>query len=217
MSEAERARAHMIDSQIRTADVTDPELVAAFRAVPREAFLPGRLAAVAYGDLDLEIAPGRFAMRPRDLAKLIQALAPSRRDRALEIGAGYGYGAAVLSHVCGAVTALEPDADLSRLALSALAGAGLANIPVVSTAIERGWPDGAPYDVILVSGGVEVTPEAWIEQLAEGGRLGVIVRSGPAGTARVYVKSGGRVSFRTAFDAAPAILPGLEKPAGFRF
>jgi protein-L-isoaspartate(D-aspartate) O-methyltransferase len=216
-SDYARARAAMIESQIRTSDVTAPEILAAFRATPREAFTPPTLQPVCYGDMDLMIAPGRVLLSARTHAKLLQALRPAGHERALELGAGLGYGAAVLARLCKTVIAHEPDPGLSQLAHQALSAQGHGNAAVVSTEIARGWPDAAPYDVILVHGGAEIVPEAWLDQLAEGGRLAVIVRSGPAGVARIYLKAGGQVSYRTAFDAAPPVLPGLEAPRAFAF
>jgi protein-L-isoaspartate(D-aspartate) O-methyltransferase len=212
-----RARASMIESQIRTSDVTTPEILAAFRAVPREEFAPAASKAVAYGDMDIDLAPGRVILAARVHAKLLQALKPRAGERALEIGAGAGYGAAILAQLCGTVIAHEPDAGLSQIAMQTLAAQGCAMASVVTTEVARGWPDGAPYDVIVVHGGAEFVPQAWLDQLAEGGRLGVIVRSGPTGTARIYLKSGGSVSYRTAFDAAPPVIPGLETPRAFAF
>lgn len=217
-----RAQMAMIESQIRTNDVTDPDILAAFRAVERQRHTPSALAAVAYADTDLELAPGRFALRPRDFAKLLQALSPKPKDRVLEIGAGLGYGSAILGHLCASVIALEPDPELARAAVAALAaspqGAELAKrVQVVTTNPQFGWADGGPFDVILVQGGAEIVPEVWFEQLADGGRLGVIVRTGAAGSARVYIRSGKAIAYRTVFDAAPPVLFGLEGPRGFAF
>lgn len=211
------ARAQMIESQIRTNDVTDAAILAAFRATAMEAFLPEAVRAVAYSDQELEIASGRYLLRPRTLAKLLQALAPAAHEKALEIGTGCGYGAAVLAKLCQSVITVETDPDLSRAAVHALAEQGVSNTRAVATPIMGGWPDDGPYDVILVHGGAEVTPEAWLEQLAEGGRLAVIVRQGALGAARLYVKANGQASYRVVFDAAGPILPGLSGRRGFAF
>jgi protein-L-isoaspartate(D-aspartate) O-methyltransferase len=212
-----RARAQMIESQIRPNDVTDAAVVGAFRLTAKELYLPPSLRPVAYTDAELELAPGRFVLRPRDHAKLIQACAPRPKDRVLEIGAGWGYGAAVLSHICASVVALEPEPDMALAAAEALKADLRANVQVVTTNIQFGWADHGPYDVILVHGAVEVIPQSWLDQLAEGGRLGVIVRAGAAGTARLYLRAGGLVSYRTVFDAAPPVLPGMEQARAFQF
>ncbi|TPW01821.1 MAG: protein-L-isoaspartate(D-aspartate) O-methyltransferase, partial [Alphaproteobacteria bacterium] len=171
----------------------------------------------AYADRELEVAPGRALMRPRDLGKLIQALAPRPGARALEIAGATGYGAAVLAK-CGAqTTLLEPDPDLNFAAVAALGACGVDNVDTASTDITAGWADAAPYDIIMLNGSAETVPEAWLAQLAEGGRLGVIVRSGAAGHARLYTRSGGVTAFRVLFDAAPPVAPGLAARPQFAF
>lgn len=207
----------MVESQVRTADVTDTRILAAMRALPRERFAPAQKRALAYADLELEVAPGRSLMRPRDLAKLVQALDPQPGERALELAGATGYGAAVLAACCESVITLDPDPDLSFAAQAALESCGIANVKTVSTAVADGWKDDAPYDVMMLNGAAEIVPEGWFEQLANGGRLGVIVRNGPAGAARIYTKSGSVVAYRIEFDAFPPTAPGLERPRTFAF
>jgi protein-L-isoaspartate(D-aspartate) O-methyltransferase len=207
----------MVESQVRTADVTDPRILHAMRTLPRERFAPAHKRAVAYADLEVEVAPGRTLMRPRDLAKLIQALAPQGHERALEISGATGYGAAVLAMCCTQVITLDPDGELSFAARTALDSCGLANTKAVSTQAVEGWKDEAPYDVIMLNGSAEFVPDAWLDQLAPGGRLGVIVRQGAAGAARIYTRSDGVAAYRSAFDAAPPVAPGLRKPPSFVF
>jgi len=208
-----RARDFMVESQVRPSDVTDSRIIHAMRTLPRERFVPAPKRTLAYGDLDVEVAPARTLMRTRDLAKLIQNLAPQPNERALEIAGATGYGAAVLANCCKEVIALDPDPDLSFAARAALESSGVTNVKTVSTAVVDGWKDEAPYDVILLNGSAEIVPDAWLAQLALGGRLGVIVRQGAAGVARIYTAS----SYRSAFDAAPPIAPGLTKPPAFTF
>jgi protein-L-isoaspartate(D-aspartate) O-methyltransferase len=212
-----RARDVMVESQVRTNDVTDPRVLHAMRTLPRERFAPPQKRALAYGDLELEVALGRFLMRPRDLSKLIVALAPAENERALEIAGATGYGAAVLATCCKEVLSLDPDPNLSITAGAALESAGVKNAKAVSMPVADGWCDEAPYDVIMLNGAAEIVPEAWFAQLAPGGRLGVIVRQGAAGSARIYTKSGDTAGYRVAFDAAPPIVPGLERKPSFVF
>lgn len=212
-----QSREIMVESQVRTADVTDTRILRAMRHLPRERFAPAQKRAVAYADLEVEVAPGRFLMRPRDLAKLIQALGPQQHERGLEIAGATGYGAAVLAGCCKEVIALDPDGDLSFGAKTALESSGVTNVKTVSTAVIDGWKDEAPYDLILLNGSAEIVPEAWLAQLAPGGRLGVIVREGPVGAARVYTRANDSTAFRTVFDAFPPLTPGLQKPRGFTF
>ena len=211
-----RARDIMVESQVRTSDVTDLRILHAMRTLPRERFAPAQKRTLAYADLELEVAPDRWLMRPRDLAKLIQALDPQPHERALEIAGATGYGAAVLAACCKEVVTLDPDPDLSFAARAAMESCGLA-VKTVSTAVADGWKDDAPYDVILLNGGAEIVPDAWLEQLAPGGRLGVIVREGAAGKARIYTRAEEAVAFRVEFDAFPQLAPGLTRPRTFAF
>ncbi|MEZ5994538.1 MAG: protein-L-isoaspartate O-methyltransferase [Hyphomonadaceae bacterium] len=212
-----RARDMMVESQVRTADVTDLRIIHAMRTLPRERFVPANKRMLAYGDLEVEAAPGRTLMRPRDLAKLIQALAPQPHERALEIGGATGYGAAIAVACCKEAVTLDIDPDLSFAARAALESCGVTNVQTVATALSEGWADGAPYDLIFLNGAAEVVPEAWLAQLAPGGRLGVIVRQGAAGSARIYTKTNGEAAYRAVFDAAPPVAPGLAMPPAFAF
>jgi protein-L-isoaspartate(D-aspartate) O-methyltransferase len=212
-----KARTAMVESQIRPADVTDPTLVAALRAIPRESFATPAVRAVAYADSELDLGHGRYLLRPRHLGKLLQALEPRPGERALELAGGTGYAAAVLG-ACGlSATMLEPVADFLPAAQAALEAAGRADVAVASTPLMEGWAQAAPYDVMVLNGAAEVVPEAWLAQLGEGGRLGVIVRQGVSGAARVYRRERGVVSFRTVFDANPPVLPELAAPRPFMF
>ncbi len=212
-----RARAAMVESQVRTADVTNPAILAAMRALPRELFVAASARALAYADIEPEAAPGRVLLRPRDLAKLLHEAAPRPGDRALELAGATGYGAAVLGACVAQVFTQDPSPELSFAARAALDKSGAANVTAVCTEASTGWPDGAPYDLIVLNGATEFIPEPWFAQLAEGGRLAVIVRAGPIGQARIYLRSGGAPGFRTAFDAAPALAPGLVKVREFAF
>ncbi|MBS0383946.1 MAG: protein-L-isoaspartate O-methyltransferase [Proteobacteria bacterium] len=212
-----RARDLMVETQVRTNDVTDARILRAMRTLPRERFAPPQHRSLAYADMEIEVAPARTLMRPRDLSKLLQALAPQSHERALEIAGATGYGAAVLASCCMEVVAHDPDPNLSFAAQAALESCGLANAKTVSAPIVNGWADDAPYDVIMLNGAAEIVPDAWLQQLAPKGRLAVIVRTGAAGSARIYTRSGDTIAYRTAFDAAPPIAPGLEKPPAFVF
>lgn len=207
----------MVETQVRPNDVTDARILGAMRALPRERFAPAPKRALAYADAEVEVAPGRVLMRPRDLSKLIQALAPQAHERALEIAGATGYGAAVLAQCCKEVVTLDPDPDLSFAARAALESVGALNVKTVSTAAADGWADAAPYDIIMLNGAAEVVPDVWLKQLAPGGRMGVIVRQGAAGSARIYTRTGDATAFHVAFDAAPPVAPGLTRQPAFAF
>jgi protein-L-isoaspartate(D-aspartate) O-methyltransferase len=212
-----QARTAMVESQVRPNDVTDPALIAAFRTIPREHFVPETSRVAAYAEYEPEVTAGRRLLSPRDLAKLLQFLAPQSDEKALEIAGGTGYGAAILGRCVRSVVTLDPSPELSFAARAALDKSGLANVTAVCTDTKVGWPDAAPYDVIILNGAAEIVPDAWLAQLAEGGRLGVIVRSGQAGQARIYLKTGGACAYRVAFDASPFLAPGLQRPKAFAF
>jgi protein-L-isoaspartate(D-aspartate) O-methyltransferase len=212
-----KARAAMVESQLRTSDVFNPVLVNAFRAVPREVFVPAAQRHLAYAEVEAEFAPGRRLLAPRDLGKLLEALAPQPGDNALELAGGSGYGAAILGQCVKTVVTLDPSPELSLMARAALDQVGCANVTAVCTDTKTGWPDGAPFDLIVLNGAAEFVPQAWLDQLAEGGKLAVIIREGVVGQARLYVKSGGQCAFRPIFDARPALAPGLERAKSFAF
>ena len=211
------ARRMMVDGQVRTADVTDPELLAAMLTVPRERFVPAALADQAYRDGDIGIGGGRVLLKPMVLAKLIQAARIGANDRVLDVGCGTGYSSAVLARIAAAVVALEEDEALARLAKDALAASGAGNVAVVTAALTAGSPAGAPYDVILLNGATEVPPQALGRQLKPDGRLAAIFGRGPTGKAMIYRQIEGQLVGRPAFDAAAPVLPGFVAPPEFVF
>jgi len=215
------ARRMMVDGQVRTSDVTDPRVIGAMLAIPRERFVPETKAALAYLDLDLPVLEGRESMRcllkPMVLAKLIQAADVKDDDLVLDVGCATGYSSALLGRLAGSVVALEQDATLARRAEENLLAVGAQSVTVVIETMAAGWPAGGPYDVIVLNGASEVVPKALLGQLKSGGRLvGVIGRS-PTSKAMFYRSVGGEVSGRPIFDATAAPLPGFAEPAAFVF
>jgi protein-L-isoaspartate(D-aspartate) O-methyltransferase len=217
MFDATAARRHMVDGQIRTADVTNPSLIAAMRAVPRELFVPPAQATLAYSDGDINLGQGRALLRPIVLGKLIQGADLRPGDQVLDIGCGTGYCAAVLAHMGAAVVALEEDPDLARQAEAALAKAVAGQVAVVRGPLAAGWPAAAPYDLILLDGAIEVAPDALGRQLKPNGRLAAIFGRGPAAKAMIYRQIEGHLVGRPIFDAAAPLLPGFAAPPAFVF
>ena len=210
------ARTNMIDAQIRSADVTDPRIHAAMAAVPRERFVPNNKRALAYADVPVEIAQGRFLLDPRSLAKALQLAAITPQDRILDVGCGTGYSSAVLARLGNSVVALEQDADLVRISSEALAQAQ-GSIEVTQGSLIEGFKMGGPYDLIFVNGAIEARPDTLLSQLAEGGRLVVFVQSGAQGRATLFVREHGQVGSRPGFDSTVPMLAGFRKSQGFIF
>jgi protein-L-isoaspartate(D-aspartate) O-methyltransferase len=217
MSEFERARENMVESQVRPSDVTDLRIQDAMRTLPRERFVPKGKAAIAYLDEPVEIAPGRWLMDPRSFAKLVHAAQIEDDEDVLVIGSGLGYSAAVLGHMAEAVVAVESDTAMAEAASQNLLSLGIDNAAVVTGALEAGYPKQGPYSVIVIDGGVETIPAEIEDQLKDGGRLVAIVLQGPIGKATVFTKSGDAVSGREVFDATVPLLPGFERERGFVF
>ena len=187
MADYAAARLNMVESQVRTADVTDIRLHDAMRAIAREALLPAGKAHLAYADIEAEYAPGRWLLKPRDLAKLMQALRPMPGERALAIAAPYA--AQVLERLGLSVERLDGD-DLTH-------------------------PAGGPYDLIVCEGAVGRAPAAWTAALTLKGRLGVVERDGPVGRACVYIRAEDGVGRREVFDATPPVMDGFAAQHGF--
>ncbi|MFN3522315.1 MAG: protein-L-isoaspartate O-methyltransferase family protein [Phenylobacterium sp.] len=183
------ARLNMVESQVRTQDVTDVRLHDAMREIPRETLLPADKAFMAYADIDAEYAPGRYLMRPRNVAKLLQALKLEPGERALAIAAPYA--AAVLEHLGLSVERLDGE-DL------------------------RAVPPGK-FDVVICEGAVDKAPDAWLNALAPTGRLAVVERTGPVGKAAIYCRAEEGFGRRDLFDATPPVLAGFQPQPGFAF
>ncbi len=211
------ARQHMIDSQIRTSKVTDEGLIAAFATVPRELFVPDTSRGQAYIDRPVQIGAGRWLAEPMVLARLIQTAQPRANERVLVVGSGVGYSGAVLARLVGTVVMLESDPDLAARSRAVLSGLGVKNAVLVEGPLDQGHAKQAPYDVILIDGGVEAVPAALTDQLAPTGRLVTVVLEKGIGRAVVMQKTGATVSSRIVFDAAAAVLPGFAAPARFVF
>jgi protein-L-isoaspartate(D-aspartate) O-methyltransferase len=211
------ARLNMVESQLRPNRVIDEDLLASFGSVPREKFVPAALAGVSYVDDDIEIAPGRWLMEPMVLGRLLQSLALRREDVALVIGCGTGYACAVMSPLVSTVVALESDAGLAAKASHLLGELSIDNVVVLEGRLTEGHAKQAPYDVILIDGGVEQVPEPIQRQLAEGGRLVTVVRADAVGRATLMTRRSGVVSGRVLFDAAVPLLPDFALAPGFVF
>lgn len=205
----------MVDTQVRPSDVTKFPIIDAMLSIPRERFVPADLREAAYVGENLSIGDGRVLLEPRTLAKLLDALDIEPTDLVLNIGCGLGYGCAVLAHMAEAVVGVEDTAALVSEAQAALADAGADNATMHEGPLADGDAKHGPYDVVLIEGAVGQVPDAILDQLAEGGRIGCLFLDGSLGVARIGVKNNGHVSWRYAFNATAPVLAGFEAPVEF--
>jgi protein-L-isoaspartate(D-aspartate) O-methyltransferase len=215
------ARQKMVDGQVRPSDVTDPRIIDAMLSIPRELFVPQKQTAMAYLDLDLEVggdgAAKRFLIKPVVTAKMLQAAEIKAGDHVLVVGCATGYVAALAARLAARVTASESDPALVGKARDIFAQLGISNVTVVPAGAAAGVPDAAPYDVIVLNGATEITPDRLYQQLKEGGRLvGVFATTRPP-RALIVTRSHGDFGQRALFDAAVPVLPGLERVPAFVF
>jgi protein-L-isoaspartate(D-aspartate) O-methyltransferase len=217
MTDYAARRRTMVDTQVRPSDVTKYPIIEAMLAVPRELFVPAGRREAAYIGENLPIGPSRVILEPRTLAKMLDALDIKDHEVVLDLGAGLGYGAAVLARLAGAVVAVEEDAAMARETEAALAEVGADNVAVVVAPLTGGAPKHGPYDVILVEGAVEDVPEAFVSQLKDGGRIACLFLDGALGVCRIGYRTDRGVTWRDAFHAAAPVLPGFERHAEFVF
>jgi protein-L-isoaspartate(D-aspartate) O-methyltransferase len=213
---SESARFNMVEAQIRTSNVTDPRIHAAMGAVAREKFVPHAARALAYADVPVAIAQGRYLLDPRSFAKLLQLAQITAEARVLDVACGTGYSSAVLGRLAAEVIALEQDADLVRVASELLANV-VGKVEVVQGGLIEGVKGQGPFDVIFVNGAIEQTPDTLLAQLAEGGRLVTVMRESGQARAWLFVKQNGQVGRRPDFDADVPLLAGFKKAMGFIF
>ena len=204
------ARAAMVENQLRPQGVTDPLVLGAMGKIEREKFLPAHTRALAYVDRAVLMGDGRYLPAPAVLGSLLTQMMVVRGQRALVIGAGTGYSAAVLTAMGLLVTTLEGSSELAALARQN-------GLEVVEGPLEAGWKRDAPYDQVLIDGAVEFIPDQIVDQLANGGRLGVALID--RGITRLIVgrKAGGAFGYLSLSDVGVPALPGFSRPQAFTF
>jgi len=204
------ARAAMVDSQLRPQGVIYPPVVEAMARVPRETFVAEGAEPLAYSDRPVAIVEGRMMSPPMVLGFLLTELVPEPGERALVVGCGTGYSAAVLEAMRLKVIGLESSSPLA-------ARARAAGIEVAKGPLEDGWKKGAPYDLILIDGAIEHIPDAIVDQLTADGRLGTALLD--CGVSRLAVgrRAGKGFGIQTLADAGAAPLPGFSRPRTFSF
>lgn len=199
MVDFQRARAHMVESQLRAGGVTNAPILARMRALPREDFVDPSRREVAYVDDIQWLGNGRFMAAPATLAKLVKLAEITQSDSVLDIGAATGYSTAVIAGLAAKVTGLEPDAALAAAAAANLAVLGVTNARIIAGDIDQ--LGAAAFDVIIVQGTLDSVPDAFMARLNEGGRLVALIRNGAVSVAHVFVKSGHGIAARAEFNA----------------
>ena len=176
----------MVEQQLAGRGISDPRVLDAFRAVPREAFLPPELREFSYRDTPLPIAGGQTISQPYIVAVTIEALGLRGAERVLEIGTGSGYAAAILGQLAKEVFTVERLEPLAEEAREKLARLGCRNVHVLCGDGTLGWPEHAPYDAIAVAAGGPDIPEALLSQLSASGRL--VIPVGPDESSQELVR-----------------------------
>lgn len=215
-----RARRNMVDSQLRTFDVTDRAVLTAMGECPRERFVPDSRVEFAYVDQNVSLGDGgsesRWMLQPMVIARIIQALDVTSGARVLDVGTGFGYAADIFARLGASVVALESDETMAAEARRRLAGAAVP-VEIRVGPLADGCPDAAPFDIILVNGAVERRPDKLLQQLREGGRLACLSREGAAGHAVLHVRASEGFGIRRLFDASAPLLPAFLAERSFHF
>ena len=214
----DQARSNMVEQQIRTWEVLDQAVLDLLYAVPREDFVPRAYRTLAFADMEIPIGEGEKMMPPKVEARIVQALAPHKTERVLEVGTGSGYLTALLAHRAAHVHSVEIRPALAAFGRDNLARHGADNVTLETGDAARGWPTRAPYDVIVLTGSTPALPKVLLDQLAPGGRLFAVVGELPVMVARLVTCSAPG-AFRSVelFDTVLAPLVNAEQPPRFIF
>jgi protein-L-isoaspartate(D-aspartate) O-methyltransferase len=215
MTDFQTRRVMMVDTQVRPSDVTKFPIIAAMLAVPREVYLPAERREAAYVGENVAIGAGRVVLEARTLAKLLDALDVQADELVLDVGCGLGYSAAVIARLADAVIAVEEDAGHAAAAQRTLNEEGVDNAAVITGPLIAGSPKHAPYDAIIIQGGVETIPAAILDQLKDGGRIAALFMEGALGVARIGYKSDDRMTWRSVFNASAPVLAGFRTARPF--
>jgi protein-L-isoaspartate(D-aspartate) O-methyltransferase len=214
----EQARFNMIEQQIRPWDVLDPDVLELLLVVKRENYVPAAYKNLAFVDSEIPLPGGEAMFTPKLEARLLQDINLKKHENVLEIGAGSGYMAALLAHKGRHVTSVEISPELKALAEKNLADNGVSNVSVELGNGAQGWSKGAPYDVIVISGGLPVLPDAFLQQLKVGGRLVAIVGAPPAMKAQLVTRvSESAYDSKTLFETEVKLLKDATTPSQFSF
>ena len=214
----EQARFNMVEQQIRPWEVLDQDVLDLLMTVKREEFVPAVHRELAFADVEIPIGCDQVMLKPVIEGKVLQALRLGKADSVLEVGTGSGYFAALLAARTEWVRTIEIEPELVKLASANLARNGVENVVVVQGDGIGGWAERAPYDVIVVSGGLPFVPQALLEQLKVGGRLFAFVGEAPVMKARlVTCEAEGRFRTEDIFETVVPMLKDAPQRDGFSF
>ena len=214
----EQARFNMVEQQIRPWEVLDQDVLNLLMTVKREEFVPAAYRELAFTEVEIPIGCGQVMLKPVIEGKVLQALRLGKADSVLEIGTGSGYFAALLAARTEWVRTIELEPELVKLASANLARNGVENVVVVQGDGIAGWAERAPYDVIVVSGGLPFVPQALLEQLKVGGRLFAFVGEAPVMKARLITcEAEGRFRTEDIFETVVPMLKNAPQRDGFSF
>ena len=214
----EQARFNMIEQQIRPWNVLDQDVLDLLHVVKREQFVPAAYQNLAFADVEIPLPGGEAMLAPKFEARILQEVGVKKHETVLEIGTGSGYMAALLAHRAAKVTTVEINPETAELAKKNLANAGVHNVTVEVGNGAQGWEKGAPYDVIVISGALEVLPEAILKQVKVGGRIAAIVGQAPVMEASIITRTGEN-TYGTikVFETNVRYLTGAPVPSHFQF
>ncbi len=214
----ERARFNMVEQQIRPWEVLDQRVLDTLMEVPRHRFVDEEYLKVAYSDIAIPLPHGEEMMHPKIEAKLLQAVDVRPNEKVLEVGTGSGYLTALLSRLSFRVVSVELHEDLSRKAAERLAAMGADNVELRVGDGAEGWPDEAPFDVIVLTGSVARIPQSLLDQLKPGGRLFAVVGEEPVMEAKLVTRVGDREwAEESLFETVLPPLRHLEPERRFAF
>jgi protein-L-isoaspartate(D-aspartate) O-methyltransferase len=214
----EQARFNMIEQQIRPWNVLDTEILDLLHVVKREQFVPAAYQNLAFADVEIPLPGGEAMFAPKIEARVLQEINLKKHETVLEIGTGSGYMAALLAHKGAKVTTVEINPEVKELAEKNLAKAGVSNVTVELGNGAQGWDKGAPYDVIVISGALEVLPEAILQQVKVGGRIACITGQPPVMEFNIITRTG-ESAYNTVkvFETNLKYLSGAPATSHFQF
>jgi protein-L-isoaspartate(D-aspartate) O-methyltransferase len=214
----ERARYNMVEQQIRPWEITSQTVRELLMVVRREDYVPDASKKLAFADIEVPLPRAQMMLKPVLEGRILQALALTGEDSVLEIGTGSGYFAALIAAGAAWVRTIEIEADLVKLAQTNLARSGVKNVVVEEGDGKDGWPAHAPYDAIVISGGMFDVPDTLLKQLKPGGRLFAFVGEPPAMKARLVVREEENKFRRTdLFETVVPLLKHVPRRGEFRF